>query len=393
MRMLDQADVCIIGGGLVGANLAYDLVRKRKQVILIEREFLASGASGSTFALIGFQWFKYDTGMPVVFIEYCKESYKLYKSLTKELDGDFEYRITGSIVTIETTDELEQRTEIVDALRKNGLEIWLLDKAETLKKEPSVNPGMLGSTFCPLEGEINPFRLVTYTIRRANDLGARIYTHTKVEAIDLQNGQVKGLFTDRGRVKADCIINASGSSGADIGRMAGLEIPLKMQKGQVLVTESMPPLITRQVHTIKKVSVKKGELPIPVSTEIVQKPSGNLFLGGTREDLPSYETKNTPDGIKTVAKKAIHLIPGLRDVRIIRAFAGVRHIPLDGYPILGEAEAVRGFFNAILHAGIMLAPIVGQITSDLITRGKSQLPIESYLLSRFQSDADRQAMA
>lgn len=392
MKVFDQADVCIIGGGIVGTSLAYNLVKRKKDVILIEKEFLASGASGSTFALIGFQWFKYDTGVPLLFLEYCKESYEIYKGLTKELGSDFEYRITGSIVTIETEDELEQRAELVDSLKKNGIEISLLNQKETFEKEPLVNPNNLGSTFCPLEGEINPFKMVTCATGRARELGARLYTHTKAKGIDVQNGHVKGLFTDRGKIVTDCIVNASGSCGAEIGMMVGLEIPLKMQKGQVLVTESIPPLITRQVHNIKRITVKKGELPIPVSTEIVQIPSGNVFLGGTREDLLFYETKNTPDGINTVAKKAIHLIPRLKDVRIIRAFAGVRHIPLDGYPILGESEAVRGFFNAILHAGVVLAPIVGQITSDLITKGRAQLPIESYVLSRFQSGANRQVM-
>lgn len=384
MKILDQADVCIIGGGLVGTNIAYNLSKEKKKVILIEKDVLAAGASGSTFGLLGFQWFKYDTGMPLLFLEYLKETFELYKGLTKEIGDDFEYRITGSVVTIETEEELAQRKQLADLFEENGLELDLLSKTETLKKEPLVNPNILGSTFCPYEGEINPFKLIHASIQKARQHGAKIYTHTKTEGFDLQNGQIKGVLTDKGKIVTDCVVNASGSGGAAIAGMVGLELPLKMQKGQVLVTESMPPLITVQVHHIGKLKAAKGELPVPVSTEIVQKPSGNLFLGGTREDLPLYETKNTPDGINTVAAKATHLIPKLKDLQIIRTFAGVRHIPLDGYPVLGESARVKGFFNAILHAAVMLNPVVGRLTTDLIAKGKSTLPIDDYRITRFE---------
>ncbi len=384
MRILDEVDTCVIGGGLVGANITYNLSKEKAKVVLIEKGPLASGASGSTFGLLGFQWFKYDTGMPSLFLEYLKETFELYKGLTKEIGNDFEYRITGSIVAIETEEELEQRRELVRLFERNGLELYLLNKEETLKREPRLNPNILGSTFCPYEGEINPFQLIYYSIRKASENGAKIYTHTRVQGFDLQNGQVKGVFTDKGKVVTNCVVNASGSGSGAIAKMVGLELPLKMQKGQVLVTESMPPLIAMQVHHIGKLKLTQGELPVPVSTEIVQKPSGNLFLGGTREDLSFYETNNTRDGINTVATKATHLIPKLKDVQIIRAFAGVRHIPLDGYPVLGESEKVKGFFHAVLHAAVMLNPVVGRITADLITKGKSKLPIDDYRLCRFE---------
>ena len=387
MKILDEGDVCIIGGGLVGSTIAYQLSRERKRVILLEKDFPAAGASGSTFGLIGFQWFKYDTEMPVLFIDYLKESYDLYKGMTQEIGKDFEYRVTGSLVTIETEEELEQRKKLVDFFEKQGLEIMLLNKGETLKLEPLVNPNILGSTFCPYEGEINPFKLVYYTLMRAGEYGTQIHLPVKIEGIDCQNGRIKGVFTDKGKLRTECIVNASGSGGEAIAKMVGLKIPLKMQKGQILVTEPIPPIITRQVHHLKKLKMPKGELPVPESTEIVQKANGNLFLGGTREDLPFYETKNTLQGIHTVARKAIHLIPSIKEVQIIRSFAGVRHIPVDSYPVLGESKRVKGFFNAILHAAVMMTPIVGQVISDLIIKGRSKLPIGEFSIERFQEGA------
>jgi len=381
-KVLDQADVCVIGGGLVGANLVYNLSKEGKKVVLIEKGSLASGASGSTFGLLGFQWFKYDTGMPQLFIEYLKETFHLYKQLVEEL-GDFEYRINGSIVVVENEKELEQRKELVNLFQKNGLELRFLDRRETLQREPFVNPEILGATYCPYEGEINPFKLIYYCTADAQARGAKIYPYTPVEGFDLSTGGIKGVITEKGKIITDCVVNAAGSGGVSVAKMAGLDLPLKMHKGQVLVTEAVPPLIDLQVHHIGNLTLAQGELPVPVSTEIVQRPSGNLFLGGTREDLSCYETKNTIDGLHTVAEKAVLLIPKLRDVQIIRAFAGVRHIPLDGYPVLGESEKVKGFFNAILHAAVMLNPVVGRITADLITKGRSKLPIDDYRLSRF----------
>lgn len=149
MKILDDADVCIIGGGLVGSNIAYRLSKEKKKVILLEKKFLTAGASGSTFGLIGFQWFKYDTGMPPLFLDYLRETYEMYKGLTQEIGSDFEYKIEGSIVVIETEAELKQREELVRLFEKNDLDIFLLNKEETLRKEPFVNPHILGSTFCP----------------------------------------------------------------------------------------------------------------------------------------------------------------------------------------------------------------------------------------------------
>jgi sarcosine oxidase subunit beta len=388
MRILDDADVCIIGGGLVGSNIAYRLSKENKKVILLEKKFLTAGASGATFGLIGFQWFKYDTGMPPLFLDYLKETYEMYKGLTQEIGSDFEYTIEGSIVAIETEAELKQREELVRLFEKNDLDIFLLNKEETLRKEPFVNPHILGSTYCPYEGQINPFKLIYHSIRKAKEHGAKVYAPIKVEGFDLQNGHIRGVFTDQGKIITDSVVNASGSGGASIAKLVGLELPIKMQRGQVLVTEPIPPIITRQVHHIAKLELTPGELPVPVSTEIVQRPSGNLFLGGTRDDLSQYDTGTTTDGINTVATKAVHLIPALENVQVIRSFAGVRHIPLDGYPVLGESEKVEGFFNAILHAAVMLTPVVGQITTDLITKGRSTLPIDDYRLSRYEKEVN-----
>lgn len=387
MKIFDEADVCIIGGGLVGSTIAYRLSKDRKRVILLEKDFPGAGASGSTFGLIGFQWFKYDTELPLLFIDYLKESYDIYKGMTQEMGKDFEYRITGSLVTIETEGELEQRKKLVALFENQGLEITLLDRDETLKLEPLVNPNILGSTFCPYEGEINPFKLIYYNLMGARAWGAKIYLPIQVEGIDCQNGQIKGIMTDKGKLMTECIVNASGSGGEAIAKMVGLKVPLKMQKGQVLVTEPIPPIITRQVHHLKKLEMAKGKLPVPEATEIVQRPNGNLFLGGTREDLPFYETENTLEGIHTIARKAIHLLPPLKDVQIIRSFAGVRPIPVDSYPVLGESHRVKGFFNAILHAAVMLTPIVGQVISDLILKGRSSLPIGEFSIERFQEEA------
>ena len=111
------------------------------------------------------------------------------------------------------------------------------------------------------------------------------------------------------------------------------------------------------------------------------------MIGGTREDHQA-KLVNTYDGLLSIARRAVELVPAVKDTHIIRAYSGVRHIPDDGFPVLGFVDDVPGYVNAVMHVGVTLSPITGKLISELISDGKTSYDISDFYLSRFKEKAN-----
>jgi len=167
--------------------------------------------------------------------------------------------------------------------------------------------------------------------------------------------------------------------------MAGLNIPIKPRRGQVFITETMPPFVHKCVlnaryivakhhpETLKNDHSLKAKLGVGIA--LTQSHKGNILFGGTREFV-GYDTQNSVDGIMEAAKNAIHLVPGLSHMKLIRLMGGVRPYPPDSKPLIGFVNQLEGFFMAAGHEGdgICLAPASGKLVADLIVDGSTDIP-------------------
>lgn len=379
-----KADVVVVGGGVIGSSILYHLAKRKIQAVLLEKGELISGASGACDGLIFLQSKK-----PGPHLRLAQEGTKRFSNLKHELHFEIEYRNSGGMIVIENDHELKVIERFVAKQRKIGLDISLLDIDQAREKEPSLSEKIFGSTFSPSDGKVNPLLLTHAFIRSAKKLGARVFTENEVTGIVLESHQVRSVKTGKGEIETTTIVNAAGAYAPEIGKLVHLDIPIKPRRGQLLVTEPMPPVLNRGVLSAKYIAAKFD--PALAETEgegisIDQTSSGNFLLGSTREFV-GFDTQTTHQAMTNIATQAMHIIPQLKDTHIIRAFAGLRPYTPDGMPILGNVDGVEGFIVAAGHEGdgVALSPITGEVIAELIDTNTTPISLNEFRLERFNS--------
>lgn len=379
-----KTEAVIIGGGVIGSSIAYYLAKKRIKIILLEKDGIASGTSSACEGLVFLQSKK-----PGVHLKLALESSKKFSNLKEELNYDIEYKNNGGMVIIENNEELKAMKIFVEEQRNIGLDVSLLDRDRAKEKEPVLSQDILGSTYSPLDAQVNPMYLSFAFISSARNLGAEVYTHTEVTGIRLKSNRINSIETTIGEIKTDIVINAAGIYAPEIGRMVSLDIPIKPRRGQLLVTESVPKILNGVLISAKYIAAKFN--PSLAETEgegisIEQTVSGNILIGSTREFV-GFNKNITPEGINSIAKHIIILFPQLKEINIIRTFAGLRPYTPDGLPILGKVEEIEGFIMAAGHEGdgIALSPITGDLIAELVVEDKTSIPLDEFKLERFYS--------
>lgn len=381
--IVSKADVVIIGGGVIGTSIFYYLAKNKMNVVLIEKDTIASGTSGACEGIIFLQ-----TKKPGIHLEIAMKSAEIFRHLADELDYDIEYCSKGAMVVIPDQIQYDTMRKFVQEQSNSGLEVLLLNSKEARNRQPALSETIAGATFCSFDGQVNPIMLA-YGFAEAGKRykGAKIYNHTTVRGIKIRDNKVESVITNRGPIDTSIVINAAGVFAPQIGAMVNVDIPIIPRRGQILVTEVIPDIIKGVLCTSNYIAckynpeIKNGEgAGLTVETTA----SGNYLVGATREFV-GFNTQVTYEGITSIARNIISLIPAFKNIRIIRCFAGLRPYTKDGLPILGEIEGIDGFIMAAGHEGdgIALSPITGKLISELVIEGKSSISLDPFKLSRF----------
>ena len=356
--MTRHVEIAILGAGAVGTSIAFHLAQEGKNPLVIDRGFPGGGTSGATAA-----WVWVQTKTPDHYAQFTAASIDLYPILTRRLGMDIEYHRTGGISVAFSDTEIAELSHLADQQRRAGLPVSMLSREDTLHLEPALNPALTGAMYCPLDGNVNPFRLVSALRQGALAGGAEFWTHTDVIAIEPRGGRYR-LSTSRGLVEAETLVLSAGPWSSQVGALLGITMPVKLSRGQMLVTEPLPPLVR---HTIQGLR---------------QQDNGEILFGYSHEEV-GLDTRTTLEIIHEVAQVGVRLVPALRHVHIVRAFAGVRVIPNDGLPILGRIPGMDGAFIAVTHSGITLSPIIGEVMTELLVSGRSSVSLDPYAMERF----------
>lgn len=395
-----RCDVAILGAGVNGCSIAYELSKRGKNVILIDKVVLGAGASGSCDDMILLQSKK-----PGILLEMAFKSLDLFEGLKTELPSDIEFETRGGTILIEDEEHLSIMEEFVASQNRYGLEVDIIDRKRLLELQPLVADDIIASTYSSRDSQVNPMLLMKAFLLGARQKGLEFISRTRATAVEkLQSGWKLDL--DSGDVvETEVLVNAAGAWANDITKLVGFEVPITPRKGQVIVTEAIPPLGETNVWSAQYIVSKlKPQEAAKTSSSVAaaQTPTerfglgfaftgthnGNYLIGSTRENR-GFDKSTDPEAIALLSTQVERFFPVMSKINFIRTFAGLRPSTPDGMPFLGEIPGAPGFFIAAGHEGdgIALSPITGLVMADLITGKKPIFPMEAFEPGRFGGKA------
>jgi len=375
--MKKSAEVVIIGGGVIGCTIAYNLAKEKVNVVVLERDYLASGASGRCGALIWAVWYPMETSE--LFAKVGNVTLNRFANLEEELDTCIEYNLENSISCIRPGEEEGYESEIRELERYFDTRLEFLKPEEIKKLAPyigvdNIEPvgGYLRSGTIT-RASANPFLTVHALANTAGRLGATIYTGTEVKGILVENGKVKGVRTSKGDITTNIVVNAAGAWSADVARLAGIKIPTRPHGEDAVVTEPIMPLpYFPSIWDIYGRQTKSGQILIG---------EGNF-----PEQASSYSTETTLDFLPRISEYLLKLFPSFGHINIVRHWAGTEDITPDELPILGKVDELAGLILACgFTGGFCISQAVGEIIADIILeKDKNRDIAEALNLNRFE---------
>jgi sarcosine oxidase subunit beta len=359
-------DVVIIGGGVIGTVTAYKLAKAGIRALVIERQDIGSGTSSSAAAAALLQ-----TKTSSKKLALANRSLNLLDDLHEQLEGRFEYAHTGSLLAASTEAEMQLVRDMNANLQSLGLDVELFDGDQARHCMPVLGDSVIGASYSSRDAQINPLELVVACAQAAKQHGAVFTTFTELSGIETSGDTIVSVQTSAGRVLTDTVINAAGVWAPQVARMCNVELPVSPLKGELLVTERMPPQMQGTLIAAKYLLSKAraegeagGRAPKrSVGITLVQVAHGNFIVGSTREQA-DYDRRSTYGGIRELVHQLLELAPSLANVHLLRAYAGLRPLTPDGSPIIGRTLQLPGFIHAAGFGGDGLA--MSAITADLI---------------------------
>ncbi len=375
---METAEVVIVGGGIVGASIAYHLTAAGcRNVLMVERE--AHQGKGSTGKSMGGVRAQFATPVNIQMSLY---SIPFYASFDERLGHPCGYRPQGYLFLATKESHLKYLRANYERQVAMGLKTVKLVSAEEIRgRFPLLrSDDIVGGSFCSTDGFVDPYSAMVGFTAWATEHGAKIWRDTQVTGIAVERGKVTGVEASRGHVSTSTVVNAAGAWAAEVAGMAGVDLPVEPLRRMLVPTE---PFDKFPHDAPMIIDMTNGFHFRPESL-------GFLLAWNDPEETPGYKTNFEPSFIEKVLTRAAERVPIFENLAVNpkRAWAGLYEMTPDHHSILGPVDEVRGFFlaNGFSGHGVMHAPATGKVVSDLILEGSTAIVNPELLnLSRFAS--------
>ncbi|OGO41802.1 MAG: hypothetical protein A2W36_06530 [Chloroflexi bacterium RBG_16_58_14] len=365
-----HAQVVIIGGGVGGCSIAYHLTQMGwKDVVLLERHELTAGSTWHSAGLVG--QLRSDANLTRMMFY----STDLYRRLKDETGQDTGWREVGGLRLASSPERMEDLKRQVGMARSFGMPMELLSPKEALDLFPMMNiDGVLGAAFTPTDGMIDPTQLTNALAAGAKSRGARFYLDTNVEAIRLKNGRVDEVVTNRGGIKTEIVVNATGQWGGEVGKMVGLNLPVVPMAHLYIIT--------------KPIEGVRHEFPTLRDPDLLvywREEVGGIVTGGYERNPVPFGLKGIPHDFKyqllppdwerfaPLMENSIKRVPAVETAEIIQLLNGPEGFTPDGEFLLGPTS-VKGFWVACAFCahGLAGAGGIGKVMAEWIIDGQPE---------------------
>ena len=382
LNLPSHKQVVIIGGGVIGCSIAYHLTKLGwKDVLLLEREQLTAGTTWHAAGLVEAGGFHDATK-----IEMAKYTRELYQSLEEETGQSTGYKPVGYLEFACSPSRLEGLRRVADFDRGFGVNVEELSRAEVKKKWPlAYTEDILAGFFSPGDGRVNPIDATMALAKGARMGGAQIIEEIEVTGIQGHNQRVCGVVTNRGEIEAEYVVNCAGIWAHQIGKLAGVNVPLQAAEHYYLITEPID-----GIH---------GDLPVLVDLDryaYYREETGGVLLGlfepvavpwglaGIPEDFTFGEIPPNWDRMMPYIEEAMKRIPVLENAGIHKLFCGPESFTPDLEPLLGLAPELDNFYVAagFNSLGILLGGGVGRVMAQWIVDGTPDVDVTEIDIAR-----------
>jgi glycine oxidase len=364
-------DVIVIGGGIIGCSIAWRLAQAGGSVVVLERGHVGGEASS---AAAGVLTPKATPEIPAHLLEFRARSNSMYPDFVEEVRAAtghaFEFRISGHLLPAFNEAEVHDLQRSFALQAPAGIRAELISGAEALDAEPLLAPDIQAALYLPDHGFVDNPKLTNALGAAVRAAGGDVVENCFVTGINLGEDQVVGVATATGSVASPIVVNCAGSWSSFLDPRHS--VPVRPLKGEILAVDARP--------------VSHRILVSGPSNSAVPRADGRTIICATSADV-GYNKDVVFGTIVDLFERTARLIPSLRNGRFLEMWAGLRPMTPDREPVLGADASVRGLYWATGHLGngIVEAPVTARAISDLITTGKSSIPIDRFGPERFLS--------
>jgi glycine cleavage system T protein len=402
----DRARCVIVGGGVGGASLTYHLAKLGwDDVVLLERSQLTSGSTFHSAGLVG------QLRGSVSLTKMMMHSVELYRRLADESEFDPGWVECGGIRLASSEERMEELRRQAGWAKTFGLPLELISAEEAKELFPLMSTeGVLGAAWLPTDGYIDPAQLTYALADGARQGGCRIFTSTRVTGIEVRDGRVRGVRTDKGDVEAEVVVDAGGMYAAEIARMAGVRVPLIPMSHQYLVTQPLDAVREARRSFVPDSAANdrstRGHLPTLRDPDLLiyyREDGDGLVMGGyERESEPAFLPQGPSraeaipadfngrlleedwDRFEEITENSKRRVPAMDQITVTKLINGPEAFTPDNEFCLGETE-VAGFFvcAGFCAHGLAGAGGIGKVVAEWIANGEPSLDLWHMDIRRF----------
>lgn len=365
--VMNEHDVIVIGGGVVGTAIAYGLAGLGDRVRVLDEGDDAFRAARGNFGLV---WV---SGKGLANIDYARWSraaaaaWPAFGGELEALTGiDLQRSRNGGLTLCVEETELSRRVRDLESIRSaigGDYPYEVLDPKALREIEPAVGPEVAGAIFSPLDGHVSPLRLLRSLVQGFQRRGGELVTHARCHRIQQRRGVFHVRAGDNEHV-APRVVLAAGLGNRELAPLVGLEAPIRPNRGQILITERMQPFLRRPSQLVRQT----GE--------------GTVQIGDSQEDVGMDDGTST-DQLARIAARACRLFPVLASVNVVRAWGALRVLTSDGFPLYQASAACPGAFLVTCHSGVTLASMHAGALAEWIHGGPEPGQIRTFKAQRF----------
>ena len=381
--MRRTADVVIVGGGCMGASVAFHLTRRGiTDVVLIEREpQLGAGSTGRNAGGVRHQFSTEEN------IRLSIESIAAFERFEAEVGVGSDLHQDGYLFLLSREADVELFRASVDLQRRLGVPVAWLTPGEAARLAPGLSvDGVLAATYCAKDGIADPNGVTAGFARAAREAGAQIVRGCEVTGIDIAHGRAAGVHTTNGTVSAKIVVNAAGAWAGQVGRLAGLDVPVTPLRRHIFIAQPAPGATWDGApHRGKVPATRILVIDFATSFYFHREGGGLLFGMGDPAEPPGFDTTVRWDFLPEAVEAGLTRLPALADAVVSHAWAGLYEMTPDATPIIGPAAGCEGVYviAGFSGHGFQHSPAAGRVLADLITGRDPGLDLSPFASDRF----------